>query len=1744
MDIKYFIKILIITNIFLLIITSYGEDVTLVDESCSGWKYLKGTIEPAENWNEFSFDEKSFSSGETPFYYGVDDLDGGTLLDDMTFKYSSIYMRKKFSVKHGVYSKLKLKAFSDDGYIIWINNTEVARFNMTDGDKKHNDTACVIVDSPVWKTYDLSKYCSLLNTDSDNLIAVHAFNIGIGTSPDFAINLKLTAEHDDDHTPPEINNFYPPCDSIIADGTLVTICFSEPVNGDIADILLCNGVHVDEVKNINNTQFIFRLPIQNKDGTIELSWDTEAKIYDLSPFQNQLIIPSAVWNYSIDTTRPQQTVRINEILASNGSGIKSSLGKRSDWIELFNQSENPVQLNGWSLSNSVKNQNPWQFPDNAIIDGYGFLIVYCDSETQESCIDGEYFTNFNLSKEGGYLALIQPDGTVVQEFEPSYPPQKRDISYGLGVFYPVPTPGTVNGVGFSGVVEEIVFSENRGYKNEPFELKLSTETEGASIFYTLNGTIPNTASIPYENPIRIDKITCLRAIALKKGYIDSPISTRTWLFADEVLSQPSTTPKGWPDSKVINKHRMTYGMNKTIIQNNRVEIHEAVTNIPSLSIVTDLNNLFDPELGVYVNPENDGQEWERPISLELIDPNGGDEFQTGAGIRIRGVTSRSPLNPKHSFRLFFRPEYGGKLKFPLFGDEGADEFSKIDLRTPSNYSWAFTFSPQCVYIRDTFSRDSQRDMDVPYTRSRFYHLYLNGVYWGIYQTQERAEADYAESYLGGTSQDWDCIKTSYPSYETKASDGNLDSFTQLYETAVIEGFSGIYSRNYNRIKGLDENGNRDPTLPVYLDEDNLIKYVLITYYMRDTDSPISVHSSFLNNMVTLYNRNNPDGFKWFKHDTECSMGANREYPANSDITGKGWDFNTLSQFNPIRLHQKLMDHPDYKMSWIDAVQKHLLDKDGALTLEKSLERWNKRQNEIYKSILMEAARWGQGYTRNTWLNECAYITYNFIPQSIPYLIDQLKARKWFPLIETPVFQSISKISSDKFSIHLSAASDVYYTRDGSDPRLPGGEINPLATLIQYEKFLDDYGQPKEYTLLANEWTLIKARAWNGGEWSALAEIDTTVHGDLHDLKVSELMYSSSLPEDAAEHGWSRDDYSWIELINTGQGLLSLEGVQFVSGIKYTFPPLDLLPMERVILVKNKEAFASQHQILNGMNIFSGYDGNFARKGEQITLAAPDGTVLFTFTYSNKWYPETDQGGHSLVVMDTSKEESFWSTPENWYPSQSINGSPCTNDGDTEKIAPKIKVQPVGQMVYLGDNTQLSVSAIGTPPLTYQWYKHHMPISGATNSIYTIDSVQESDADVYSVTVYNPINRAYSQSVYIYLKQIYAPEIQIQPEIKASLKGDSVSFRVLATGTAPLTYQWYKDDIVIDGATSEIYSIKNVTRADHGNYSVRVTSRGGSIQSVPAELVILDGRILTKYDKVLAIDSDSESSYPSNQSPYHGIDGDISTKYLNFGGYNSGFIITPVLGASKANAFNIITANDGEARDPASYQIYGTNDKILSSRNSHGTSESWTLLAEGSLSLPYTRCTENGIIYFPNDDFYTSYKVIFPLTKSNCGIMQLAEFQFYGVLYDDYPSIISQPEGSISLSGKKITLSVIVSGATPITYQWYKDDQPIDGAVSSEYEFIADSATVGNYYVVVKNHLGSQKSQTVPVRICDPSEYPVISYRYNNGILSISFSGRLYESEDMHQWRFLSESSPYETETTDTVKFYRTEKIFK
>ena len=78
---------------------------------------------------------------------------------------------------------------------------------------------------------------------------------------------------------------------------------------------------------------------------------------------------------------------------------------------------------------------------------------------------------------------------------------------------------------------------------------------------------------------------------------------------------------------------------------------DALLDIQSISIVTDPDHLFDPGSGIYVNPQDDGSAWERETSVELINPDGTDGFQINGGILIRGGSSRTSSNPKHSFRL-------------------------------------------------------------------------------------------------------------------------------------------------------------------------------------------------------------------------------------------------------------------------------------------------------------------------------------------------------------------------------------------------------------------------------------------------------------------------------------------------------------------------------------------------------------------------------------------------------------------------------------------------------------------------------------------------------------------------------------------------------------------------------------------------------------------------------------------------------------------------------------------------------------------------------------------------------------------------------------------------------------------------------------------------------------------------------------------------------------------------------------
>ena len=749
-------------------------------------------------------------------------------------------------------------------------------------------------------------------------------------------------------------------------------------------------------------------------------------------------------------------ITINEWMASNTRSIRDPQNDFDDWIELHNYGAASIDVGGMYISDALDNPTKWQLPtDNptlTTIIGGGYLVVWADGDIDDAGLHAD----FKLDSSGDEIALYSQDGSTLVDAV-QFGDQASDISLGR---YPdstdniqemvVCSPGSENVSVYYGIVEDVKFSHKRGFYNNPFDVVIATDTPGATIRYTKDGSTPTTTNgYAYVGPIRVTGTTVLRAQAIKTGWLSSQVECQTYLFIEDVKQQspngeaPGT---GWPGNRV-NNQAIDYGMDPDIVNSSqyRYLIDDALLAVPTVSLVTDLGNLFDRNTGIYVNAGQDGPAWERPASVELLNPDGSDGFQINGGLRIRGGYSRSGDNPKHAFRLFFRQEYGeGKLKYPLFGDEGADEFDKVDLRCSQNYSWAFSGDSQNTMVREVFSRDLQGEMGQPYTRSRYYHLYINGHYWGLYMTQERSEARFAASYMGGDSEDYDVTKVDTNAGRTIiATDGNLDGYYRLYAAAK----SGFDDEVYNHVQGLGLDGNPNPSYEKLLDVDNLIDFMIIEYYTGDRDGPGSRYGNIPNNMYGIYNRTNPVGWKWFQHDSEHSLGTGE----NNLVSPLSWAGSSWEYFNPHWLHEQLMSNQEYRLRFADRVQKHLFN-DGLLTSNAATARINTRASQIDMAIIAESARWGDSKrssprTQSDWLNAVNGVR-SWINRRNPTLLGQLLSQNWFPIIDAPTMNKYGGDVSSGFTFLIGAPQgNIYYTVDGSDPRLATNLYTTIETFV-------------------------------------------------------------------------------------------------------------------------------------------------------------------------------------------------------------------------------------------------------------------------------------------------------------------------------------------------------------------------------------------------------------------------------------------------------------------------------------------------------------------------------------------------------------------------------------------------------------------------------------------------------------------------------------------------------------------------
>lgn len=928
---------------------------------------------------------------------------------------------------------------------------------------------------------------------------------------------------------------------------------------------------------------------------------------------------------------------ISEFVADNDAGLVDEDGDPVDWIEIYNRSSETVNLGGWALTDDPNQPQKWVFPDMTLGSGKYLLIFASGKNRSPTASDGPVHANFKLNRSGEFLGLYNIfQRRFVDQVQPQ--PQFSNIAYGRygsepGYSYLAhPTPGRANNQGpvWAGLVAEVNFSQTRGFYDAPFMLELSTTTPAATIRYTTDGSEPGEhRGLTYTGPILIDATTPLRAIALKPGFLPSSPATHTYLFANDILTQPPHPPglpptwgahgddyEGYAPGSPVSAD---YEMDPEIVNNPRYHetLRDGLTSIPTLSLV--MNRQAFAEL--YANPRAQGVAWERPVSVELFYPRGdGPAWQVNAGLRMQGHASRRENMPKHSFRLFFKREYGPtKLAYPLFPDSPANKFDTLILRggadrsfagwPKSGYDYRLT-----TYTRDEWVRASQIEMSGEGSHGLFVHLYLNGLYWGLYNLVERPDASFMSSYFGGQKEDWYVRNHSGP---ISGSDGRIKALEQ-----ELAGLGGL-----DNLAGAE----RYAVLARYLDIPQFIDYVILNWYAGTKDWPS-------NNWYASVQ--NPAGqIRFFVWDAEHAW-----------VNGAEIVLGQVKQKNLVRFFfDALLESEDFKIQFADRVYKHLYN-DGALTDANAQARWLQLNNNIQQAIPAESARWGDAryddpITPDDWRQGRDAVLAQ-MEGNAARLVFLLREAGYYPPVDPPAFNQQGGLAPAGFKLTMNlppicqgqAAGEctIYYTVDGSDPRSWGaGGIAPGALIY-------------ESPLVLTGATHIKARVLVGEQWSALNETTFKVMAQDRPLRITEIMYNPPGP----------DELEFIELKNTGHADINLSNMTF-AGIRYTFFPhtRPLAPGEFLVLVRDRAAFAQRYP---GVPVGGEYGGQLSNKGEKITLTDSRGEVVISVEYSseNGWPISPDGRGDSLVLARPNGDPDHAQT---WRASLNLGGSPGVDE---------------------------------------------------------------------------------------------------------------------------------------------------------------------------------------------------------------------------------------------------------------------------------------------------------------------------------------------------------------------------------------------------------------------------------------------------------------------------------------------------
>jgi hypothetical protein len=1068
-----------------------------------------------------------------------------------------------------------------------------------------------------------------------------------------------------DRDPPRVALMNPPPGAAVRQLSQVEVKFTESVAGVDARDLLVNGQPADRLTERAGGTYVFEFTVPAT-GTVTFAWAPDHRIVDLSQPPNPFAGEN--WTLTYDPNAVVPSVILNEFLtvSLNPGGLRDEDGELQGWIELFNQGSNAVSLAGWALTDTASAPDRWVFPDVTLL-SQRYLIVFASGKDRRP-VQGPLHTNFKLNPSGEYLGLFNNESPrrVVNEFAPQYPEQRYDYSYGrdssaTGYTYSIPTPGASNGLGrIEGVVAPIHFSVERGLYRTPFVLHLSTVTADAVIRFTTNGTPPteSTGQI-YAQSLSVEHTTTLRAAAFRTNMLPSSSRTHTYIFPDDVLRQ-SATPPGFPATTMWSQYGIPsdYGMDARIVDDPQYSsmMVPALLALPTVSIVMKTDDMFGEAHGLYTHAGNTEQQ--AACSIELINPDGSPGFQTDCGIQMHGGGSRF-RTMKHPFRLRFKSEYGpAKLDYPFFPDSPVTEFDTIDLRSDYNNHWTHGFDAdqrsRGQLIRDAWIKEVQAAMGAFSSHSRDVHLFINGLYWGIYNPCERPNASFAASYFGGKKEDYDAFNGTAPS-------------------PPIDG-DNVARNTLLGISNLDDPAQY-ALMQQYLNVPQYIDYLILQWYGANQDWGTT------KNWYSFRCRQPDAGFFYMAWDSERILEGVNDYVLWVSADG---------------LHPKLAANPDYRMTFADHIHAHFFN-GGALTTNAVIQSWMRRAATLDTAIVAESARWGDSmpksalsplpyptyqagtpYNRNEdWLGEQGRLLTNYFPYRSDVVLNQLRAAGLYPSLAAPVFHQHGGRVPAGFRLFLSNPGQggvVLYSTNGMDPRIPvTGAISPDART---------YSDASPVTLTMS--AIVKARVRdNSGNWSALNEAEFHVAELGLPVRITEIMYNPI----------GGSTYEFIELQNVGYAPADLSGATFV-GIEFVFPHGTVLaPGARLVLIPdlNPAAFLMRYP---SVQVFGYYQKNLANQGERLELLDQWGHTITSVAYKNSdpWPTLADGGGRSLELMNLTGSPN---DPANWLESASDDGSP----GRANPV-------PIAPMVWINEVMAYNTTAVSNAWGFSDWVEIH------------------------------------------------------------------------------------------------------------------------------------------------------------------------------------------------------------------------------------------------------------------------------------------------------------------------------------------------------------------------------------------------------------------------------------------------------